>query len=330
MVTKEMASNKSSYCPLVSVVVPVYKVERWLDRCVRSIVRQSYQNLEIILVDDGSPDGCPALCDAWVVRDGRVRVIHKANGGLSDARNAGLDAMHGDLVAFVDSDDYVEPNYIEKMHNGIAGADMSVCSIISEDAKGTVQQGNESTVSARTIIQPEEFLSRALEDWRLVVAWNKLYKASIWSGLRFPVGRIHEDEYVLHQVVDQCKVINILPDELYHYVSTSNSITHSDFSIGNLDRLEALAGRLKYCVDKGYNQCTALTLDKCIEDLDYATALDWSDRRVRDRLTEIFRELHEVPLAAGASFSAKRRLQFYGLWLAPFLTEHILRKAKRL
>lgn len=316
--------------PLISVIVPVYNVERSLDRCVRSITEQTYRHLEIILVDDGSPDECPRMCDEWAGRDDRIRVVHKPNGGLSDARNAGLNAMHGDFVAFVDSDDYVEPDYVGRLHAGIADADMSVCSIICEDSDGKVRQGSEPIVEKQDAVSSEEYLRRALLDWRLVVAWNKLYAASIWNQLRFPVGRIHEDEYVLHQVVDQCMSINVLPDELYHYVSTDSSITHSGFSIRNLDRLEALARRLEYCISKNYRQCAALTFDKFIEDLDFASGLDWSDRAIHAKLGEIFAQLRHVPLSAGAFLSSKRRMQFLGLWFAPFLTEWMLKKAKHL
>ncbi len=316
--------------PLISVIVPVYNVERLLDRCVRSITEQTYRHLEIILVDDGSSDGCPRLCDEWAERDDRIRVIHKPNGGASDARNVGLDAMHGDFVAFVDSDDYVEPDYLKKLHAGIADADMSVCSVICEGPDGKIQQGSEPFTDERIIIQPEEFLCRALLDWRLAVVWGRLYVASIWNQLRFPVGRIHEDEYVLHQVVDRCESINVLPDGLYHYIVMAGSVMHSGFSIKNLDRLEALTWRLKYCVGKGYRQCTALTFDKFIEDLDFASGLDWSDRDIHARLGEIFAQLRHVPLSAGSFLSAKRRMQFIGLWFAPFLTGWALRKAKHL
>jgi len=315
---------------LISVIVPVYNVERSLDRCVRSITEQTYRHLEIILVDDGSPDECPRMCDEWAGQDDRIRVVHKPNGGLSDARNAGLNVMHGDFVAFVDSDDYVEPDYVDSLYVGIADADMSVCSIICEDSAGKLRKGSEPITEKRSAVSSEEYLRHALLDWRLVVACNKLYAASIWNQLRFPVGRVHEDEYVLHQVVGRCKNINVLPDRLYHYVSTDNSITHSGFSIRNLDRLEALVQRLEHCVGKNYRQCAALTFDKFIEDLDFASGLDWSDRAIHARLGEIFAQLRHVPLSAGSFLSTKRCVQFLGLWFVPFLTEWVLRKAKHL
>ena len=100
---------------VVSVVIPVYGVEQYLDRCIQSVVEQDYEQLDIVVVDDGSPDGCPELCDEWAARDSRIRVVHKENGGLASARNAGLDIIIGDMVTFVDSDDYVEPNYVSEL-----------------------------------------------------------------------------------------------------------------------------------------------------------------------------------------------------------------------
>ncbi len=329
--------------PLVSVIVPVYNVERFLDRCMRSLVGQTYRRLEIILVDDGSPDGSPELCDEWDKRDARVRVIHKSNGGPSEARNIALDDMHGDFVAFVDSDDYVEPDYVERLYAGIGDADMSMYSIVCEDSNGiawsedgtesaneTVRPGSEAVVDVPTVIGSEEYIYRATLDWRLVVVWNKLYRASVWESLRFPVGLIHEDEYVMPQVVDRCGTINVLPDGLYHYVANDSSIMHSDFGIKNLDRLEAWAWRMKYCVDKNYRRCVVSTFDRFITDLDRASGLDWSDREIHAKLKKVFKELRRVPLSAGFLLSVKRRLQFFGLWFAPFLTEWVLKKAKNL
>ena len=119
--------------PMVSVIVPVYKVERYLEQCLVSIVHQSYRNLEILLVDDGSPDNCPQLCDMWAQRDSRIHVIHKPNGGLSDARNAGLRQAHGDLVAFVDSDDWLALDMIEKMTDAMLRNQADMVVVLCQD-----------------------------------------------------------------------------------------------------------------------------------------------------------------------------------------------------
>ena len=130
---------------LITVIVPVYKVEKYLDRCVQSIVDQTYTNLEIILVDDGSPDNCPKMCDEWAKKDKRIKVIHKQNGGLSDARNAGLEKAKGKYVGFVDSDDYISPIMYEKLYKCIIDnqADMAMCGFSTVDEKGKVTYINE-------------------------------------------------------------------------------------------------------------------------------------------------------------------------------------------
>ena len=124
--------------PKISVIVPVYKVEKFLDRCVESIVGQTYENLEIILVDDGSPDNCPSMCDKWAEKDSRIKVIHKENGGVSSARNAALDAATGDFIGFVDSDDWIEPDMYESLMMRIdeTGKDIAVCSYYSIEVSG--------------------------------------------------------------------------------------------------------------------------------------------------------------------------------------------------
>ena len=126
--------------PLISVIVPVYQVEQYLDRCVSSILEQTYDHLEVILIDDGSPDSCPRLCDEWAEKDPRVRVIHQENGGVSSARNAGLDAATGDYIAFVDSDDAIRPNYFETLYALLTEhqAELSICKMLVVDEEGKV------------------------------------------------------------------------------------------------------------------------------------------------------------------------------------------------
>ena len=123
--------------PLISVIVPVYKAEKYLDKCVQSIVNQTYKNLEIILVDDGSPDNCPEMCDEWAKKDSRIKVIHKENGGVSSARNAGLDNSFGDYIGFVDSDDFIENDFYECLYDNLVenGADISFCTFKTLDEK---------------------------------------------------------------------------------------------------------------------------------------------------------------------------------------------------
>ena len=182
---------------LISVIVPVYKVEEYLDECVQSLINQTYTNLEIILVDDGSPDGCPQMCDDWAMRDARIKVIHKKNGGLSDARNAGLDICTGDYVAFVDSDDWIKPEMYRYMYDAIKRekADICACNIISCYPNREVSWGGK----AYTVGDSETMLDRLYSDSAFpVCAWNKLYRRELWQEFRFPVGKICEDAFTTY------------------------------------------------------------------------------------------------------------------------------------
>lgn len=222
----------------ISVIVPVYKVEAYLDECVQSLVDQTYQNLEIILVDDGSPDNCPAMCDAWAERDSRIRVIHKENGGLSDARNAGIDSATGDYIAFVDSDDWILPEMYEKLLAALKAehADISACNILSCFPDHTRAWGcREYTAGG-----PERFLELLYADTSFpVAAWNKLYPRQMWEEIRFPKGKICEDAFTTYRLVHSAHRIVQIPDALYCYRIRENSIMTSGFRLQRMDEEEA-------------------------------------------------------------------------------------------
>ena len=224
--------------PIISVIVPVYKVEQYLDTCVQSILDQSYSQLEIILVDDGSPDHCPEKCDRWALLDKRIKVIHKKNGGLSDARNAGLEICTGDYISFVDSDDYIRPEMYERMLYAIKeeDADICACSIIrcysDKEVKGDVVSG----VAGRS----EEILDLLYSDSMFpVCAWNKLYRRELWKEIRFPVGKICEDAFTMYLLVHKAKWIVQIPEALYCYRIRPESIMTSSFSKKSMDEEEA-------------------------------------------------------------------------------------------
>lgn len=182
---------------LVSVIVPIFKVEPYLNRCVDSLLVQTHDNLEIILVDDGSPDRCGDICDEYAKKDDRIKVVHKKNGGLSDARNAGVRVAVGKYIAFVDSDDYVTSDYIQYLLELLENnqADISVCNYYIVQAADTVmpedEMNNEITVMSGTEASKKLFGDETV---KATVAWNKLYKADIVKKFPFPKGRVHEDE----------------------------------------------------------------------------------------------------------------------------------------
>ena len=211
---------------LVSVIIPVYNVEKYLDRCVESVVNQTYKNLEIILVDDGSPDNCPAMCDEWAKKDERIKVIHKQNGGLSSARNAGLDNMSGEYVYFIDSDDYIELETIEVLYKLIIDndADMAFGSYCRVSDEGNALIDNDFT-DELYILNEDSFWEKHYQmhsnsDERyvnMIVSWNKLINKSVFNDLRFDIGKIHEDEYIIHKIVSRCNTIAFSEKKLYYY-----------------------------------------------------------------------------------------------------------------
>lgn len=222
---------------LISVIIPIYKVEEYLDECISSVVNQTYKNLEIILVDDGSPDNCPAMCDDWAKKDERIRIVHKTNGGLSDARNAGIDVASGEYIAFVDSDDYIKPDMLEKIYAAIRreDADIAVCGILSCEGEKETAWGCRSVVGTS-----EQILAMLYDDAAYPVsAWNKLYRRSCWKEMRFPVGKTCEDAFTTYQLVHNAKRIVMIPEALYCYRIRPGSIMTSSFSPKKMDEEEA-------------------------------------------------------------------------------------------
>lgn len=239
---------------LISVIIPVYKVEKYLSKCVESIINQTYKNLEIILVNDGSPDNCGEICDEYAKKDSRIKVIHKENGGLSDARNAGIEIASGQYIAFVDSDDYIASNMYERMYETILkdNSSMVVCGCICVREKGSVHQTVQRNNYKEGIYSSNEYLSLLYDDWTYVVAWNKLYKKSLFSSIRYPKGKIHEDEFAIHKIVFECEKISCIRDELYYYLQRDNSIT-GKINIKSLDCVEAYIQRYNFLKEKKHD-----------------------------------------------------------------------------
>ena len=178
--------------PLISVIVPVYKVENYLDCCVQSIVNQTYSNLEIILIDDGSPDASGAMCDAWAEKDSRIRVIHQENAGGGAARNAGLDAARGERIAFVDSDDYIAPGCYQYLHTLLEeGADIAECDFVETERNDAVFGTDAGEISFYTPLEAMRCHIRDTAFRQLI--WNKLYRRAIFAQLRYPEGKLNED-----------------------------------------------------------------------------------------------------------------------------------------
>lgn len=238
---------------LVSIIVPVYKVEKYLEKCVNSILNQSYKNIEVILVDDGSPDSSGELCEKLRKEDSRIIVLHKVNGGLSDARNFGLQYAQGSLVMFVDSDDYIHPNMVETMYKKMKfdESDLVICDFCKVDQLGNfIENKNGKKVESKVVNSDEMLDILCNEDgWRFVPAWNKLYKREIWEELLFPKGKLHEDEYIIHEVIEKSKKISLIDDKLYYYVQRNGSIMDNITDRNRLDGTEALLERTEFLLE---------------------------------------------------------------------------------
>ena len=233
--------------PLISVIVPVYKVEPYLDRCIESIVNQTYRNLEIILVDDGSPDNCPQMCDAWSEKDPRIKVIHKENGGLSDARNAGMAAATGELMGFVDSDDWIREDMYQLLYENMweHNSDISACGVKMIWEDGTPERI--LTNSGYCVLETEEaMLSVIHEDWLKQPVWYKLYKTELIRDIPFPVGKYHEDVFWTYQAIGAAKRISVFDEPCYFYWQRSGSIMHQHYSLSRLAALEAKIERFSF------------------------------------------------------------------------------------
>lgn len=237
--------------PKISVIVPIYNVEKYLEKCVYSIINQSYTNLEIILVDDGSPDKCGEICDEFAKKDNRIIVIHKKNGGLSDARNAGLDIAKGDYIGFVDSDDYIAADMYEKLLNAIISdqSDFAICEYVCVyESDEFAQNDKEQMEMVKKCYSTNEFISDKYlyNCGKYVVAWNKLYKREIFKTLRFPVGKQHEDEFIIHRLFAQCDKISYINEELYYYLQRKGSIMKREFDVRRLDFGDAMIDRYHF------------------------------------------------------------------------------------
>lgn len=235
---------------LISVIVPVYKVEQFLRKCIDSILAQTYQNIEIILVDDGSPDRCGEICDEYEKLDLRIHVIHQDNKGVSAARNIGIDHAKGEFISFIDSDDYISETMLENLYCAAQKyqSDLTICDIIIVDIQGHIQQ--ETKVLPKTCVWGQEEFWNYLfcGNYRLISPWSKLYRKEIWKKTRFPNGKIYEDMFILPEIISQCKNICVIPNRDYYYVQQCNSTMHAKFSPSHLQEIEAAVNNIRYFI----------------------------------------------------------------------------------
>lgn len=247
---------------MISVIVPVYLVEKYLNRCIDSILAQTYEDFELILVDDGSPDNCGKICDEYANKDSRIIVIHKENGGLSDARNAGLDWMFknskSEWVSFVDSDDWVHPQYLEALYKAavIKHCNISVCAYEKTNRERQFAI-NENFLHAE-VVETEKFFCE--HNVNAVVAWGKLYKRDLFEKTRYPFGKLHEDEFVTYRLLFLYKHTAYISQPMYYYYVNTEGITQEKWTPKRLDALDAYKMQMDYFRVHGFKDAYKFSL----------------------------------------------------------------------
>lgn len=231
----------------ISVVIPVYKTEAYLTACLESVVGQTYSNLEIFLVNDGSPDGCGAICEAFAAKDNRIRVIHQDHQGPSGARNTALDMASGAYVTFVDSDDFLEPDTLERLYGALCktGADVAACGTVICSEQG--QLLSQTALSQERRYRGEEQLRSLLTETVIGTApWGKLYRRHLFETIRFPAGKYHEDVFIAHQVLHASSATVVCPFAGYWYRQVPFSIMHAPFEPRHFHGVEGGRERLAF------------------------------------------------------------------------------------
>lgn len=313
----------------ISVIVPVYNVEQYLERCVDSIINQTYTNLEIILVNDGSTDNSGKLCDELAKKDERIRVIHKGNGGLSDARNRGIDEAESDLVGFIDSDDYIDSDMYEVLLKNLnnTDADLSMCALYdvynnTPEAQVTNKETWElSSEQAIKMVMEAKILS--------VTAVNKLYRKSLFTDLKFEVGKIAEDAFIMIKLLDKCEKIVATNEKKYYYVHRENSITTQKFSTKFLNVIEAYEQnsniisekypKLKDVAQTRMNWAYFYVLDRLLLDDNY------NDKELENKLISYLKN-HRKDILNDPLFTKGRKIGFIALLLSRNLYRKLIEK----
>ena len=246
---------------LVSIIVPIYNIEKYLIRCIESILAQTYKNIEIILVDDQSIDKSTEICDSYAKLDNRIKVIHKLNGGVADARNVGITTATGKYLVFIDGDDYVNKDMVEKLYNAVEvnDADIAICNYEYVNENGEIISSINRKVfenNLNEILIDEVIYWKNYNDYDkiyYVVLWNKIYKREVFGDLKFPKGKIHEDEAILHRLLNRCEKIVCLNEKMYNYVQRHGSIMNRKMSIKSLSYIETIINRINYLCKKEIN-----------------------------------------------------------------------------
>lgn len=281
---------------LISVVVPVYKVEQYLERCVKSILAQTYEDFELILVDDGSPDNCPQMCDEIQRTDNRIQVIHQKNGGLSTARNAGIDwtfaNSNSKWITFIDSDDWVHPSYLESLLRAVTELDCAVSMgqmpVVSEYK---VDELSKEDVEPQLWDVEDAFQEEILDPNS---ACCRMYRRELFKDIRFPVGKLHEDRFTTYKLLFQSNKVAVVYAPLYYYFVNEEGIVHGTWSLRKLDDLEATEQQLAFFEKQGLQKSYLYVLKDYVHLLVYSMRNMKGHKEFAKANAEVRRKLRKV------------------------------------
>lgn len=236
---------------MITIVVPVYNVEKYLSRCVDSILDQTYTDFELLLVDDGSPDNCGEICDEYAKKDDRIFVVHQNNGGLSAARNTGIDWFYkqnrSDYITFVDSDDWLHPDYLKILMNGVTEKDLKICACNYKRVTTELPHQNYDE-NGYEVTSPEDFLVN--HSWQYNYAWGKLYHKSVFEDVRYPVGKNFEDTFTTYKVLHKCEKFAYIDLQLYYYLRNEQGISRSPWKPSELVIFDAMQEQMQFYKEK--------------------------------------------------------------------------------
>lgn len=292
-----------NYSEIISVIVPIYNMEDRLERCIESIIRQTYPNLQIILVDDGSLDSSGKICDFFAKKDDRIVVVHQKNQGVAAARNTGLDCVKGQFIGFVDADDYIDPQMYEELIYSLKkyDADLVICGYKNIDFinKPDLKSSEDVEIYYGLEIIRNAYENIYCEDCRekLVVSWNKLWKREVFNGLRFPNGKLCEDAWLMHYAFNNTKKAVILHKAYYNYCYNQNSIMRAKFNENKLNSIYSIRDRVYFCEHKVKRDLLSFIFKEYINEILYLDDLIKSveiekenEKRIRKKVIKIFRE----------------------------------------
>lgn len=314
---------------VISVIVPIYNVEKYLNRCVESIVNQTYKDLEIILVDDGSPDNCPQICDSWAEKDNRIKVVHKENGGLSDARNAGMRNATGEVVSFIDSDDWIESNMFEKMLSQMEqdNSDIVSCGVKWVEENGKILKND--TVDQHETLDTHSAMSELINDGKLKQhVWNKIYKTELIKDILFEKGKYHEDVFWSYQIIGKAECVSVVTDSFYYYVQRTNSIMGEGFSEKRLDALDANYLRCEYMKKNFpdlFDNALYVYIGSCHYQLQCAVRTNQPDSVIQNILDRLDYRKSGCPTRG---ITAKQKLWYYLFTYFPLITSKLRNSLK--